>query len=363
MRPASAAALALAGVVLLGSLTTDGELAAFFLASWPSVPFVFLCVAAYIGTERRWGRVLACLWLAALVVAGIAVDGAISALAGAPSGADGGLDAAAWRSAGLVVGLAALAALGALAVIPLGRRLYPGHEGFARRLGLVTLVAFSGVALAPLLVLGEPPILAMDRSMREAGLDPTGGRGNAGLLRDTVYGFCWTLPAALFAVGYGIRRSFRDSLARLGLAWPTGRSVAGAGVLAAVLFACSALLEPGINALWLRLGWPTTDSEGVEALFGFALSPHGAVIVAIVAGVGEEVSVRGILQPRLGVVTSNVFFTALHAYQYNWDALLSVFLFGLAFGIVRQRTSTTVSALVHAGYDLLALATLIAPSS
>lgn len=360
MRPAAWVALVFGGVLLLGSIVSDGELGAFFLASWQSVPFVFLCVAAYVGTERLWGRVIARVWLASLVVAGIAVDGAISGLARAQVGADGGLSAGAWRDTGIAVGLAALAAFASLAAIPLGHRRYPGDDGFVRRLALIVLVTFTGLAVVPLLVLGEPPILAMFRTMRDAGMDPTDGRGNAGLLRDTVYGFCWSLPAALFAVGYGIRRSFSESLARLGLARPTGRQVATAGALTVVLFGCSSLLEPGIHALWTRLGWRTTDLEGVEALLGFASSMHGAVIVAIVAGVGEEVTVRGVLQPRLGIIPSNVFFTALHAYQYGWDALLSVFLLGLAFGVIRQRANTSVSALVHAGYDFLAFATTLA---
>ena len=55
-----------------------------------------------------------------------------------------------------------------------------------------------------------------------------------------------------------------------------------------------------------------------------------------------------------------MFFTALHAYQYNWDALLSVFFIGLVFGLIRQRTNTSVSAVVHGGYDFLAImATLV----
>jgi hypothetical protein len=68
------------------------------------------------------------------------------------------------------------------------------------------------------LVLG-PVLLAAAwfAAMHEAGLDPSDGRGQAGLLRDELYSLCWTLPAALFAVGYGVRRDLRAALQRLGL--------------------------------------------------------------------------------------------------------------------------------------------------
>ena len=68
---------------------------------------------------------------------------------------------------------------------------------------------------------------------------------------------------------------------------------------------------------------------------------------------GEEVIVRGMLQPRLGILLSNLYFTALHAYQYNWDAPLSVFVFGLALGLVRKGTSTSVCVIVHRRSDFV----------
>ena len=62
---------------------------------------------------------------------------------------------------------------------------------------------------------------------------------------------------------------------------------------------------------------------------------------------------RGALQPRLGLLPSNLFFTALHGFQYSWDALLSVFVVGMLLGGIRARTNTTTSAIVHGLYDFL----------
>ncbi len=95
----------------------------------------------------------------------------------------------------------------------------------------------------------------------------------------------------------------------------------------------------------------------------YSLTPLGAVVIGVTAGLGEEVAVRGVLQPRLGLVLSNLFFTALHALQYNFDGLLSVFLAGLVLGWVRRHTNTAVSAVVHGFYDflLIMLTVLSAP--
>jgi membrane protease YdiL (CAAX protease family) len=60
-----------------------------------------------------------------------------------------------------------------------------------------------------------------------------------------------------------------------------------------------------------------------------------------------------VLQPRLGILLSNLFFTAMHALQYHWDALLLVFVIGMALGLIRRRTNTTTSAIVHGTYDFL----------
>jgi membrane protease YdiL (CAAX protease family) len=44
-------------------------------------------------------------------------------------------------------------------------------------------------------------------------------------------------------------------------------------------------------------------------------------------------------------------FTSVHAFQYDFDALLLVFLLGVVFGFIRNKTNTTTCALIHGGYD------------
>jgi membrane protease YdiL (CAAX protease family) len=123
------------------------------------------------------------------------------------------------------------------------------------------------------------------------------------------------------------------------------------------------VLDPGIASLWRMLGWPTTDLQAFERLMNNFKSPLGAVFIGVTAGVSEELLYRGLLQPRIGLVAANLIFTATHAFQYGFDGLLSVFIIGLVLGIVRSRTNTTTSALVHGTYDfVLVLASALAGS-
>ena len=103
------------------------------------------------------------------------------------------------------------------------------------------------------------------------------------------------------------------------------------------------------------MDWPQTDMEAFEALMAPYLSPLGAIILYVAAGLGEELVVLGVLQPRLGIWLSNAPFTSLHALQYNWDALLVVFGLGMVCGVVRKKANTTTSAIVHGMYNALVL--------
>ena len=112
-------------------------------------------------------------------------------------------------------------------------------------------------------------------------------------------------------------------------------------------------LDPAIARLWEALGWPRTDTKAFEKLMAGLITPLGAVVIGVTAGLGEEVAVRGVLQPRLGMLLANLAFTSAHAYQYSWDGLLVVFLVGLALSVLRARTNTTTSAIAHGVYDFI----------
>jgi membrane protease YdiL (CAAX protease family) len=169
-----------------------------------------------------------------------------------------------------------------------------------------------------------------------------------------VFTLAWTVPAAIVAVGFPLTRNLKESLARLGFVRPTGKQVLGGLVGAGVLVAFMAFaVDPALTAVWKFFGWPPTDVKAFEELLAPAMTPLGAVVIAITAGVGEEMGVRGVLQPRLGILLPNLFFTSLHAMQYGFDGLLSVFIVGMILGVIRLRTNTTTSAIVHGTYDFI----------
>ena len=219
-------------------------------------------------------------------------------------------------------------------------------DNFVHKIALciISLIFFS--SLVPLIVLGgRPPLLELI-----AGGNLPGDLTVRPI--DLLYQLVWTIPATLVAAGWPIARSFGTTMQRLGMVRPTPRQ-AGLAVGLAVVFAVGSTfgLDPGVRWLWESLGWPTTDATAFGSLLKDLLNPLGAVLIGVTAGIGEEMAVRGLLQPRIGLIASNLVFTAFHAYQYGFDALLSVFLVGLVLGIVRARTNTTTSAIMHAVYN------------
>lgn len=347
-----------------GAVILRGELAQFMLAGLQVFPFALLALLAYLGLRYIWARVLAYIWLA-LVLLGVGGTAMLMILSGVliKAGAlQGPADPAKLLAAMVspqVAGVALWTLFGlivaGLALVPAVRRLV------ARVLPLdprspVHAIALSLVAGSTIILLGQlvavggrPPLLDMVNETPQAMQQ----RSDLQQLLLIVYGFAWTVPGAMIAGGYATVRSWRGALARLGLVRPTRWQVLGAIVLALVMVAGANLLDAGISRVWQALGWPRTDMAAFNKLLGAAVSPIGAVLIGITAGLGEEMVLRGVLQPRLGILLSNLFFASLHALQYGFDGVLSVFIIGLVLGIVRKRSNTTTSAIVHGSYNFV----------
>jgi membrane protease YdiL (CAAX protease family) len=231
-------------------------------------------------------------------------------------------------------------------------------DSFVHAVALATVVAMTLMLFAPLAITGEPPLLAIIRNWSTADFGEKGGLAaqlsDQNLLVDQVYSFLWLVPMGIVVVGWPLHRTLPAALRRVGFVVPTlWQVLLGLWLAGFLAFLMAALVDPAIGWLWKWLHWPQTDEKAFEQLFKSMTSPVGAVVVAVTAGVGEELFARGILQPRLGILLSNLFFTAMHAPQYSWDALLSVFTVGLVLGVVRQKTNTSTSAIVHGTYDFL----------
>ena len=156
---------------------------------------------------------------------------------------------------------------------------------------------------------------------------------------------------ALGAVGFLVRRSPSETLARLGLRAPRpahyGVAVLGIVVLYLLNAGGEALQRAWFPALW-------ESDQRINRLLAGGLGVSGGVLLGLSAGVGEEMAMRGALQPPLGLVLTSLVFAGLHVH-YSWFGMVTIFLLGILLGVIRARTSTTVAILVHALYDIAAV--------
>lgn len=162
------------------------------------------------------------------------------------------------------------------------------------------------------------------------------------------------LVIALCGVGLGVRRNFRETLARLGYGPVTlpqlgivALFVVGALLLSFAADTLFAALQPD---LYERVG---EVSEGLFSPEG--LSPISAILFALLigvgAGVGEETLFRGAVQPALGITLTSILFASLHV-QYGPSLLLGyIFVLSAGLGLLRKHINTTASFAAHAGYN------------
>lgn len=164
---------------------------------------------------------------------------------------------------------------------------------------------------------------------------------------------------ALLGVGFLIRRRGRRLLGRLGLDvppplhWLAGIVLIGALVVfQGVAGLVWALLNPG-------------QAEILDAINSLLLQDVDTalewLLLALAAGVGEELLFRGALQPVLGLGLTSLLFALIHV-QYGFTPfLLIVLILAVVLGLIRRYFSTTIAIFVHVGYDfVLGLLVLLA---
>ena len=363
LAPVAYVLLGVMGLAVVLGFCLHGEWRAFFKASQEGALMALTGVLAYMGLKSSVARTSAWLLLGGLlsllVACNVGFTAAINGVHGKSLSLHS-LSPEAIRLLGCVAVASVLAALTSL--VPLfksSHRLCSAITGntewtSVRVMALGGVLAITLLLFVPICSMGEAPILALlqqDGYLSKKLLD--GMSNTSGQLSGEMYELCWSLLAAMLAVGLGVRRNWRQCLNRLGLVRLSPRQIVVALGLTVLVYGLSEGLDLVISHIWGFFDWPTTDEKSYEAIFKAFSSPVGAIVVGVSAGFGEEVLVRGMLQPRLGILLSSLFFTALHAYQYNWDALSSVFVFGLALGLIRKKTNTSVCVIIHGGYDFL----------
>jgi membrane protease YdiL (CAAX protease family) len=156
---------------------------------------------------------------------------------------------------------------------------------------------------------------------------------------------------ALASVGFMLRRDLRATLQRLGVRPISPVQLATVAIGVTALYALNAgaewLERVFFNDLWNR------DQRFTE-IIASGLGPVRVLLLGLSAGIGEEITLRGALQPKLGLVTTSLLFAVLHV-QYSWFGIGVIFLLGLTLGTIRMKTSTSVAMAVHTIYDVLAV--------
>ncbi|MCX7859244.1 MAG: CPBP family intramembrane metalloprotease, partial [Chloroflexus sp.] len=195
-----------------------GELGIFTTASFNALPFVGLAILAYFaGSQFNWAWIATGLWLAlvlglaALYTFGLGVIPLLDLPPGgiSPEQAPTLSPADVLSIVLLILGIFVALGIGLLTLLPPVRRglaqvLPIDPDSFVHAVAVVTIVSITLMMFVPLLVAGEPPLLAL--------INTVGGEEFSDLsadeqLRSQIYGLVWTIPAAFLAVGFGSRRN------------------------------------------------------------------------------------------------------------------------------------------------------------
>jgi membrane protease YdiL (CAAX protease family) len=183
----------------------------------------------------------------------------------------------------------------------------------------------------------------------------TGGRVSPGVILASQLPF---LVVAVLGVGAGVRRSPRQTLARLGYGPISPKELGVVALFVVSAFALSlaadhlfSLLQPDLYRDVGRVSRALFDPRG--------LSPVSAVLFALLiglgAGLGEETLFRGAVQPALGILPTSLLFASMHV-QYGPSLLLGyIFLLSIGLGLLRRYINTTASFVAHASYNVISI--------
>lgn len=164
---------------------------------------------------------------------------------------------------------------------------------------------------------------------------------------------------AFFGVGLLIRRNWSELVDRLGLTMPDLKQllIAGAIIIALVI------VQAGAGALWALLNPDQAELLGdVNTLLLADMDTLWEwLLLALAAGIGEELLFRGALQPVMGLAGTSLLFALVHV-QYGYTPFMLVVVFiAVVLGLIRRYFSTTIAIVVHVGYDFtLGLLALLA---
>jgi membrane protease YdiL (CAAX protease family) len=156
---------------------------------------------------------------------------------------------------------------------------------------------------------------------------------------------------ALVGVGWLARRSFGETFRRLAIVRPSVKQVLAGVGLGIMMGAVISIIEVLLSKAGIA-GDADVAKLSEQLLGPLTQSAFGIITLGVAAAIGEESIFRGALLPRFGLIFTTLLFALLHS-TYGFSlATLIVFGVGLVLGIVRLRSNTTTSMLVHAFYNM-----------
>ncbi len=151
---------------------------------------------------------------------------------------------------------------------------------------------------------------------------------------------------SMLGTGWRLRRDLDSVLRRLGLRLPTLRDWLAGLVMGTLIFGGMTLAASVLPSN------TTADQSGAHPLFNIVKSSlPAALLVAILAGTGEEIFFRGALQPVFGLYVSSLLFALSHTHYGLTPEMLILFLVSIGFGLARKRFNTTAAIIAHATYN------------
>jgi membrane protease YdiL (CAAX protease family) len=156
---------------------------------------------------------------------------------------------------------------------------------------------------------------------------------------------------AFITVGTGIYRTFRQAIDRLGLRpISVGAIAIAAGSVIVMLFIS------GMASVITDIVQPELMddlSQVTDDMTANVQNVPGAVALGLSAGIGEELLLRGAVQPRFGLVPTSIFFALLHTQYGLTFVLVGLFAIGMLLGVLRNRYGTIAPIIAHALFNTI----------
>lgn len=216
-------------------------------------------------------------------------------------------------------------------------------DSYVHRTALVLAVAGLAYTTMELLIAGGVAGLAENLEAQSPGA------------ADAVVNLALMVVLAFLGVGLVVRRTWTQATERLALRIPTFDDVLwGVGTA----FACLVLIFVFSATLTFIFSPEALQEQGAasdQIARALGNSLFIVFLAAFSAAVGEEILFRGALQPVFGLIPTTLFFALLHSQYAFTPGSAAILVVGGAFGVLKQRQSTTAAIIAHFTYNFVLL--------